>query len=86
MHEKPAPAAFDGVEMLLVEKNTRANDLHVARTIVTQRLARTKGNPVLFLQNHFLFKQKIHKLSVGRKLEAKWPYDLFKKIVQRIFS
>jgi hypothetical protein len=70
MHEKSAPAAFDGVEMLPVERDARANDPHVARSIVTQRLARTKGDPVLVFQGHFLFEQKIHELRVGRKLES----------------
>jgi hypothetical protein len=85
MHEQSAPTAFDGVEMLPVERNAGANDPHVARTLMPLRLARTKGNSMLAFQDRFLLKQKIHKFRVGRKLESQGPYDLFEEITQSHF-
>ena len=85
MDEQSAPTAFDGVEMLPVERNTGADDPHVARSIVPLRLARTKGNPVLAFQDHFLLEQKIHQFRVGRKLESQWPNDFFEEIIQSLF-
>jgi hypothetical protein len=54
MHEEPAPTAFDNVEMLPVERNARADDLHIARTVVPQRLARTEGNTMFAFQYNLL--------------------------------
>src|SRR5271157_3790230 len=76
MHEQPAPTAFDRVEMFPVEGNAWADDLHVPRPVVAQRLAGAEGDAVLALQHHLLFQQKILQLLVGRELEAQRPDHL----------
>ena len=54
MHEESTPTAFDYIEMLPVERNARANDLHIVRTVVPQRLARTEGNTMFAFQYNLL--------------------------------
>ena len=84
MNEEPAPAALDGIEMLPMEGDARADDLHVARAVVAQRLAGAERNAMLAFQLHLLLQQKIHDFRVGRELEAQRPDDLLVKIVQRL--
>src|ERR1035438_1654102 len=83
--KQAAPTAFDSVEMCPVERNAWADDLHVARAVVAQRLAGAERDAVLALQHHFLFQQKIHQLHVGRELEAQRPDDLVEEIVECLF-
>jgi hypothetical protein len=54
MHEESTPTAFDYIEMLPVERNARADDLHITRAVMPQWLARTEGNAMLALQYHLL--------------------------------
>src|SRR5208337_2184819 len=83
--EKAAPTTFDSVEMFPVEGNARADDLHVARAVVAQRLAGAEWDAVLALQHHLLLEQKIRQLRVGCELEAQGPDDLVEEIVKRLF-
>jgi hypothetical protein len=85
MYEKAAPTAFYRVEMFPVEGNARADDLHVTRTVVPHRLARAKWDAVLVLQHHFLLKQKILQLDIGRELEAHRPDDLIEEVMKCVF-
>src|SRR5208337_2801859 len=85
VHEQSAPTTFDSIEMFPVEGNARANDLHVSRAVVADRLAGAKWDAVLALQHHFLFEQKIRQLRVGCELEAQGPDDLVEEIVKRLF-
>jgi len=80
--EEAAPTSFESVEMLPVEGNARADNLHVSRAIMPQRLAGTVRTAVLGLQHHLLFEKKIHQLCVGCKLEAHRPDYLLEKIAQ----
>src|ERR1017187_1033274 len=83
--EEPAPTAFDSVEMLPVEGNAWADDLHVECAVVAHRLAGAEGNAVLALQHHFLFQQKIRQLRVGREFEAQRPHYFVVEIAKRLF-
>src|ERR1017187_7232234 len=47
--EEAAPATFDGIEILPVEGNAWADDLHVASAVVAQRLAGAEWDAVLAL-------------------------------------
>jgi hypothetical protein len=72
--------------MLPVEWYARADDLHIALAVVTQRLAGTEWNAMLAFQYHLLLEQEIPHLRVGRKLETQRLDDLGEEIVQRLFS
>src|SRR5271157_3701116 len=85
VHEQATPTAFDSVEMFPVEGNAGANDLHVASSVVADRLAGAKWDAVLALQRHFLFEQKVRQLHVGRELEAQRLDDLSEEIMKRLF-
>src|SRR5208282_3772541 len=76
MDEEAAPTALHGIEILPVEGNAWADDLHVTSPVVTQRLAGAEWNAVFLLQCHLLLQQKIPQLRVGREFKAQRPDDL----------
>jgi hypothetical protein len=49
--EEAAPTSFDGIEILTVKGNARADDLHVVSAVVAQRLAGAEWDAVLALQH-----------------------------------
>src|SRR5208337_5009874 len=84
--EEAAPTSFDGIEILPVEGNAWADDLHVAGALVAQRLAGAEWDAVLALQHHLLLEQKILQLHVGREPKAQRPDDLIEEILECLFS
>jgi hypothetical protein len=56
MHEEPAPTTFDFVKMLPVERDARADNLHITSTVVPQRLARTERDAMLVFKYYLLLK------------------------------
>src|ERR1700686_2717357 len=86
VHEQPTPAALHGVEVLTVKRNTRTNDLHVARAVAPDRLAGTEGNPMLDLQLHLLLGEKLAGVGFRGEFEAHRLDEFREKVAQRLFS
>jgi len=79
MDEQPAPASLDGVEVLAVEWNARAGDLHVARPVAPQRAGRGRRGRRAWPPAPLLLEQELHQLGIGRELEASGPTTFSKK-------
>jgi hypothetical protein len=86
MYKKSAPTTSYAIEMIAVKRNTWADNFHIERTIMSQRLARTEWDTVLSFKYNLLIKQKIHQFFVRGKFETQWPDNLIEKILQSFFS
>jgi hypothetical protein len=81
MHKETTPAAFDGIEMLSVERDAWADHFHVARAVVPQRLARAEWGAVLGFQNYLLIEEEFLQFHVRCELEAERPDDLLEEVL-----
>src|SRR5665647_528563 len=84
--EQPAPAALHLVEVLAVERDARADDLHVFFAVAGPQLARAVRRPVVLFELDLLLEQEVGHLLVGRELVAHGVDDALEEVAQSFLA
>src|SRR5512133_812868 len=83
VHEQPAPASLHRVEVPPMERDARADDLHVSRAVPPDGAAGTVRDAVLLLEPDLLLEEEVRELTVRGELEAERLDHLLVEVAQR---